>query len=193
MARNAQWTQLAAVSLSLSGYQGAKAALAGITGGLEQAGVAAVNKMAAKTKTRVSAGLTKFLNIKKSNLKRRLFVTKATRAKPVATIRIMGRPIGLINFNAKDTNVKGVIATVVRGEAPIVLPHAFIATGKFGNTHVFQREGPSRLPIDTQFSQRLYDLFKRSPVPADLAVFVPNDLQTQMRGQVQRILARARP
>ncbi|MGC4033689.1 MAG: phage tail protein [Tepidisphaeraceae bacterium] len=186
----------------------ARTALQGLPGAVDKAAVAAVNKTLTRMRTQVSKGLAGprgFLNLKQANLKRRLIVKKATRTSLIGSLKIMGRPIGLVNFNAKDTrrstydrSGQGVHVQVIRGGPRVGnygsqgqfndLDHAFIAEGLSGNRHVFMRRFESRLPLDNLYSQRLYDLFKISPVPAKLREFVPDELDKQIRSQIDRFL-----
>lgn len=165
-------------------------ALGDIPGAVDRAGAAAVNKTLAKMKTRTARGLAAHLTVKQANLRRRIFVVKATKSALFGSVKIMGRPIGLINFKTLDTKRTGVRYQIKKGGPVYEEPDTFIATGKFENRHVFARLSSRRLPIATQFSQRLYDLFNDSPVPADLEAWTPGELTSQLRSQIDRFLAK---
>lgn len=207
-ARAPRYRPLFETQFSAASLLQARTALHGIPGTVDKAAVAAVNKTLGRMRTQVSQGLAGprgYLNLKQSNLKRRLIVKKASKGNAYGSLKIMGRPIGLVNFNAKDTRKstydasgKGVFASVIRGGPRVGaygrngqfndLNYAFIAEGLNGNQHVFIRRADARLPIDTMFSQRLYDLFKESPVPNKLREFVPDELDKQLRSQIDRFL-----
>jgi hypothetical protein len=200
--RNPRYVTLYTVTASTASLSQVTAQLRGIDGGVRKAAVPAVNKTLSKGRTWLRQGLTKFLTIKSSNLNRRIFVSKATQWDFEGSIKLMGRKIGLINFKSEDTRKsaydptgKGVFAQVIRGGPVLRLPFAFIAKGRYGNkvspagnVHVFQRDGAGRSPIETQYSQRLYDLFKQSPVPAQLKRDLPVELRKNLNTEANRVL-----
>lgn len=183
------------------------AALTNISNGVPRAMSAGINRTLAKGKTATRRGLTKYLMIKAKNLARRLFVGKAKPTKLEGDLRVMGRPVGLINFQGSENRIKtgwgtkdsgtGVTVRVTQGGSAIALPNAFIAKGKFGNVQVFQRvkaggkigTRAGRFPIATKFSQRLYDLFEQSPLAQWIPAGMQADLPIQVGSQIQRLLA----
>lgn len=179
-ARNPKAKVIATIKLSTAKLAELDATLFDITNGVPRALSAAINRTAYKGKPMLRKGLTGLLTIKAANLKRRIYSKKATPQKLQGSITLMGRHIGLINFKNRDTKVAGVIAQVYQGGEKITLPHAFIATGKFGNRHVFQREGRKRLPIDTRFSQQLYNMYLESK----LAKSYPEELQATFNEEI---------
>ena len=178
------------VSFGSTNLQAARIALEDIPKAFDKAVPAAVNKTLAKTQTFARKRLTTLLTLKARNLKRRLFVKKASVTKPEAFLQVMGRPIGLVNFAAKDMrkSKQGVRYQLYRGGSPEFEERGFIATGKFGNRHAFERRGKRRLPIDTLYSPSLYYLLNKVKLPDELTAFVAKDLPVQLRGQVSRFL-----
>jgi hypothetical protein len=207
--RNPKQVKLFELSVSSEKSGELDAALEGIPKGFDRALSAAINKVLAKGKTAVQRGLTRLLTIKLANLARRVFVRKATANSGTisGTLSIMGRPIGLANFQIKDTRVKtgwgtkasgrGIIATVLRSGTAEVLPNAFVAKGLNGNVHVFQRTKfggkigtpAGRFPIATQFSQQLYDLYVNSPLAESVPAGMQEDLPVQVDSQIDRFLS----
>lgn len=189
------------VGFSASKFEEARTALGNDEQKILRAMSAAVNKTTAKTRTMMFRGMTRYTTIKRKNLARRTYVSRATPQKLFSRITMMGRPIGLINFKHFEDREKsgwgtaasgtGVYVEVVRG-VKHRFRHSFIATGNMGNVHVVTRTGRKRLPIETVFSQRLNKLYDQSPVPQQIAAFVPGDLNKQLSSQIDRFLFKAK-
>jgi hypothetical protein len=74
--------------------------------------------------------------IKVGAIKKAISIRKANRSELTAVVRAVGRPIPLINYQARQTKA-GVTVAVLNGRKTIT--HAFIATMKSGHKGVFIR------------------------------------------------------
>lgn len=111
-----------------------------------------INKAVRDTASLVTTILFNEVNVQRNNIRKRITEEKATKTKLFGKVKILNRPIGLINFGARDTRKgkqrgsrkpgsgRGVIARFYRSGAETRLRHAFIATGKSGNRHVWLRD-----------------------------------------------------
>ena len=131
------------VNLSItSNVAGITAQLTRIVGEQQKAVVRALNKTAAQARTAASQEVRSAgYNMKASAIKKSFSISKATGKNLVVVLRATGRPIALINFQARQTK-SGVSVNVKTGRK--VLNHAFIATMKNGHKGVFERTGAAR-------------------------------------------------
>ena len=119
-------------------FDAARRVLDGMPGALGRAGVRAANKTAASGKVSTARILQKRVkevggSIKAADVKKKIYVNKASGKWSAAQLKIKSRGISLMHFGAKQTAV-GVSTTI--GEEP----HAFIAaTINKGSPQVFQR------------------------------------------------------
>jgi hypothetical protein len=195
-------------------YLRAKALLANIPNGLQRAMVSAINKSVSKGRTTVIRGLADVVNVKRNNIAGRVDTEKATRDRPIGYIKILGRPIGLINFHAKDTRLRkrhggeGVTAKIFKGGETVTYPHAFIGVGKADNKQVFERKRnlgiyrpkePHYLPNTGRLMARigsirgvsLLDVYKQRPqLQKNATDLIRKDLATQVESQIDRLLKR---
>lgn len=195
-------------------------------GGLGKAIAGGVNKTLAKGRTFIVGQMKEKLNVRPRLIaaspagKPRITVRKATERRLGGSIWILNRPIGLINFGAKDTRPKklrgsrkpgsggGVLAQIYRDGSKQVYPHAFIAKGRNNNQHVFQRaekpvvgrdelyvkgskSSPGRYPIGIYRGVSLFKVYNENPrITKAVIDFMQADLGKQLLSQVDRILAR---
>lgn len=122
-----------------SDLKGIKAGLTKYVGEQQQAVIRALNKTAQQARTTSSVEVrTAGYNIKASAIKKSFSIDKARRGKLVVMLRATGRPIGLINYGARQN--KGGVSVQVKASRQ-VLRHAFIATMPNGHKGVYQRTG----------------------------------------------------
>lgn len=98
------------------------------------ASVSALNKMAARIKTRISSVLREKYNIKKSDLDTYLHIRKATRIKLNVEITAGTKKIGIDHFGNIKQGTHGVVVEITRGK-PVeirVKPSATVNSGIFG-------------------------------------------------------------
>ena len=191
-----QPTSLATATFSTAQLAEAQQALSAIKNGLPRATTAAINKTIAKARTAALRGLTQYLTVRRPVLDKRISIRKATVGRPEATLRVLGREIGLINFKARDTRKpgkrggQGVVYEIIRGQP--VGPgdnDFFIAKSPSGNRHVWERAyGAPRLPISVQYSPSLYSIYTRGPVKGQVETLVQQDLPRQLDSQIDRFL-----
>ena len=104
--------------------------------------VRALNKTVAQVKVRASryvrdAGY----KLKIADIKKAIKVNQASTGRLRADAVANGRPISLMNYNARPVSA-GVSVDVLNGRKTIA--HAFIATGRGGNQQVYVREAGSK-------------------------------------------------
>lgn len=106
---------------------------------MDQAVARALNKVAVTARAEASKSLqAEGYGIKASAIKASFRIKKATRSDLEAWLRATGRPIPLINFDARQ--IRGGVSVKVKGKRTL-LKHAFIATMPNGHTGVFERVG----------------------------------------------------
>lgn len=146
-----------------------------VPNGVNKALIGAVNETLTAGRTMIVKQLTALLTVKSEDIRgskkkgkgARITIKRATQARPVGLIRILGRRIGLINFKVRDTRPppesskpfagrslmevaglakrkrrhrgRGVIAQLFRTGPSKRFPEAFIAVGLSENRHVFER------------------------------------------------------
>lgn len=125
----------------------------------DKAVVRALNKVAAQAKTAASKEIRAAgYNMKAADIKKRIKVTRATAANPVAMVRVTGPVTPLIEFDARQTR-EGVSVKVKNGRK--LIRHAFIATMESGHRGVFIRKdgkqpGRRGRPILNRDIEQLY-------------------------------------
>lgn len=189
--------------------------LVGIANGVPRAITGSINKVLGKARTEVVAGLMETLAIKKKDVLRtpsgteRITVVKASKDRLEGLVRVMGRPIGLVNFQHKDLRKRrknrrygqsfpgeGVRVQIYRNQPPTLLRHVFKTTGRGGNVHLFQRTmrggKPSpRLPIERLTGPSLLTVVRKNPqISTRVQDRIDSELQKELDSQVNRLLKR---
>ncbi|EON13412.1 phage tail protein [Pandoraea sp. SD6-2] len=119
--------------------RGITADLSRYLGEEKKAVVRALNKTANQARTEASKEVRSVgYNIKASAIKKSFAIKRASAGNLVVTLKATGRPIGLINYGARQGG-GGVSVQVKSGRK--VLKHAFIASMPNGHRGVFERTG----------------------------------------------------
>ncbi|ALS63646.1 phage tail protein [Pandoraea apista] len=119
--------------------KGITADLSRYLGEEKKAVVRALNKTANQARTEASKEVRAVgYNIKASAIKKSFAIKRASAGNLVVTLKATGRPIGLINYGARQGG-GGVSVQVKSGRK--VLKHAFIASMPNGHRGVFERTG----------------------------------------------------
>jgi hypothetical protein len=108
----------------------------------------AINKTLTTVKTQATARIGNELNLKAARIKEDISLQKANYGKLSGAFISTGKPVGLIQFTARQT-AKGVSFKVKRTGARTTLKHAYIGKGKGGGLHVFWRK--NRMPGTGKF------------------------------------------
>ncbi|WP_456390631.1 phage tail protein [Hydrogenimonas sp.] len=120
-----------------------------------------VRRMGQRLKTTATKEVRKTYSIKANKLKDKIKTRTMTDGNDVAwRFKISGNQSSLINFGARKTK-KGVSVKVRKDRGRRVIRGAFIATGKNGNVHVFQRIGKDRLPIESKKTLSIPQMFNK--------------------------------
>lgn len=112
----------------------------------EKAAIRTLNRTADKARVAASKTVRETYNIKAGDLNRSVKTSKASRSNLTAILTIIGKPVGLILFGARQT-LKGVTYKILKNGGRAKLHHAFIAVMRSGHRGVFERAGKARLPI----------------------------------------------
>lgn len=115
-----------------------------------------LNDTAKTVKSEMSKVVRAYYNIKKQDLDPKMTITKATKGRDEAIIKVRSQPIGLIHFNATQSvaKVKGAktyyktSAKVLKQSRKGVVKGAFIGKAKTsGSLQVFRRTTDKQYPI----------------------------------------------
>jgi hypothetical protein len=119
--------------------KGIAASIASHVADQQKAIVRALNKTANQARTAASVEVRAAgYNIKSSAIKKSFVISRASAGRLVVVLKATGRPIGLVNYGARQTKA-GVSVQVKTGR--LLLRHAFIATMPNGHRGVYQRMG----------------------------------------------------
>jgi hypothetical protein len=148
----------------------------------EKALVRALNKTADQVKVQASREIRAAgYGLPAAKIKKAIAIDRAGASTLVATVRATGRPIGLINYGARQTKA-GVSVQVKNGRR--IINGAFIATMPSGHKGVFYRKGAKHkkvgtgrsawhgLPIDELFGPAIPSAFMNQVVQDALVAAV---------------------
>lgn len=194
----------------------ARVELAGISNGLSKALAGAINKVLTKGRTEVVRGLSETLAVKPSRIRQtpggteRISIRRAMPSKLEGFIKILARPIGLINFKIKEKRKKkgrkygavypgeGIFGQVYKSGPAFRLKHAFIAKGRSGNVHVFQRTRKgskyvARQPIEALKGPSLLTVYREHPELHERTERrIADELAKELDSQINRFLKRSK-
>jgi hypothetical protein len=117
---------------------------------LNLAAMRALNRAATTVRKEASSEIRKVYNLTAAVAKAQMKITRATKYSLEAVVTAKGKPIGLIDFSARQT-ARGVTVKVRRDSGRKLIPHAFVAAGRGGGEQVFLRVVPG-----TEKTTRLY-------------------------------------
>lgn len=138
---------------------------------VNQATVRALNKTATTVRAEAARKIGREYNIKIGAAKSQMWITQANRGRVKATITVSGRPIPLVEFDARQ--VRGGVSVKVKGTRKVVRG-AFIATMRTGHRGVFVRTSGRRLPIRQLFALSLPVAFSQKQI-VDALLSVASD------------------
>jgi hypothetical protein len=115
-----------------------------------RATASALNKTAAAAKTRTVRGVAKSIVVPQKHVRKRVYISRANSKKMRVRLRNYYRGISVIDLNARDSGKSGWRSRKGRGvkAGKRTYSSAFIARGRNGKQHVFERKGSARLPVD---------------------------------------------
>jgi hypothetical protein len=160
-----------------------EARLAGIKNGMRDATRTAINNSLRSGRAEVVRGIYTAVTVKRSNIRRGTGIDPARRGdpNPAGRIKVLGREIGLINFEHREkpdetgwgtsASGEGVFYKVYRDDEQEQLRHAFVATGNNDNEHIFEREirggavgtREGRFPLKRHQGVSLLDVYEDRP------------------------------
>lgn len=167
---------------------------------LNQAAPRALNATATTVRAEAARLIGKTWNMKVGAAKGQMNIVRATRAKLVAKIVVSGRPIPLIEFDARpnvaQSGGKGQrnVSVRVKGQRK-QLRNAFIATMKSGHRGIFVRvnagKSGGRLPIKELFSLSLPVAFTQKQIMDALRVVSAERFNETLRQQMRFVQLKA--
>ena len=159
------------VTINQAQMERLKRTLRAVPGGLKRVIPPAINRTATQARTVASRALSRKLQIAVGQFRKRIRISKATRARWSATMHLTGKRIPTIHLGARPTN-HGVTYRSHGGRK--LLRHAFITYVMFaskkgdggwdmGQTkQVFFRKGKERLPIVKQWSVSVAGMYSKA-------------------------------
>lgn len=162
----------------------------------EKATVRAINKTAEQVKVQASREIRDAgYNLKIAKIKKAITLRRASKTELVAVLRATGKPVGLINYSARQTKA-GVSVQVKNGRK--LISGAFIATMPNGHKGVFVRKGHghrkvvkggkttwSGLPIDELFGPSIPSAFMNKVVQDALRSAVREKFPRLLKHELQ--------
>ena len=127
-----------------------KSVLSDIKNGYKNVLVTSINKTLTTAKVQATARIGNEMNLKAARIKEDFTVQKANYSKISGAVSAKGKPVGLIQFGARDLH-KGVSVQVLRSNPRTLLKHAFIAR-RGTKDHVFWRTGRDKVAAARKFS-----------------------------------------
>jgi hypothetical protein len=138
---------------------------------VDVAAVRALNRTATTVRAEAARRIGREYNIRIGAAKDEMKIRRATRDDLKAALVVSGRPIPLVEFDARQTAAG--VSVKVKGTRKVVA-HAFLATMKSGHEGVYIREikgsakRPGRLPIRQLFSLSLPAAFTQEQIMSAL-------------------------
>lgn len=129
----------------------------------EKALVRALNKTAITVRAEASREIRKEYNLKSKVVKDQIRIFRANRATLTAVIEASGRPIPLVEFDARWGRKQAGASVRVKRERKVV-KGSFIAVMPGGHRGVYVRQGKKRLPIRQLYSISLPTAFTQKRV-----------------------------
>ncbi len=173
--------------------------LAAVPKGWRRVASRAVNHTARKARTRIVQELRRRLKMRSTDIRKDVTLRRASYANPEARIRIGGKPIPLVRFQARQT-ARGVTYRQPSTGRRVLSPHSFIATMRTGHRGVFRRRRAGgkrvgRLPINELTGKSLLGLFEAAPalargIMAETSIELERRLDHEVRHLLERRAAR---
>jgi len=142
------------INISKSQIKNIHALVADIKNGAKKVLVTSINKTLFTVKVQAVARIGNEINLKAGRIKQDFKIEKANYSKISGAVTAAGKPVGLVNFGARQVQ-KGVSVKVLRSGSRTLLKHAYIATGRGkgnGKTHIFWRAGRNKMPQAKRFT-----------------------------------------
>lgn len=159
----------------------------------DQAASRALNRTATTVRAEAARMIGHDYNMKISAAKGQMEIRRATKNDLRAAVQVSGRPIPLIEFDARQ--VRAGVSVKVKGTRKVV-SHAFIATMKTGHKGVYVRIGPPgdlapRLPIKQLYSLSLPVAFTQKQIVDALLTVATERFAETMAQEVRFIQLKA--
>jgi len=205
MAYRDLYTQTVDFTIDEAQLKNLRETLEGIPRAYHRAVSGAIKRTLLKVRTKVIRQLAGILTVKRKNIGKRITVQAYGES---GTLKIVAREIGLINFSYSETKyakikrdgsiaTAGITSRLYKGGPEIRYPHAFVAKGKSGNLHIWERamepggKRAGRLPIERLNGLSLYEVYAQRPALLEEATEgLREELSVQLASQIDRFLGR---
>lgn len=189
-----------------------------IKNGVPKALAGVINRQLPKVRTEAVNGLSDVLTAKKGSIRKmpsgtdRITIVKASPTKLEGLVKILTRPIGLVNFRHLVRRGAGFVVQIFKNGPQVHLRHVFKRTGRSGNVHLFQRQrritalkagGASqlaitrasgfvgRLPIESMKGPSLLTVYRKHPeIHKRIEARLDADMQKEIDSQIARFTKR---
>lgn len=146
----------------------------------------ALNRTLANVVSEITGEIAKRMATTKRAIKGALLIKKARFVRQIATVLVTHKPIGLIEFKARQTR-KGISASEWGKRRTYA--HAFIAKGK-----AMVRRTSERFPLKTMWGPSVVQVWERIDLGARLDVIVrtkfPQHFATDLKGRLAKLSRR---
>jgi hypothetical protein len=175
-----------------------------------------INKTLATAKTQATARIANEINLKSSRIKEDFSIKKANFGDISGSLKATGKPVGLVNFGANQTQ-KGVSVKVLKSGSRSVVKHAFIAA-RGSKEHVYWRSTPRsqipaakrylpgkrhsapwakmgkdiRLPVERLTGPRIEDIYAKPKVLGPVTIQAQHVYLLNVENKIDEILRRHR-
>lgn len=173
-----------------------------------------INKTLTTARTQATARIGNELNLKAARIKQDFTVKKANFGDISGSLKATGKPVGLINFGANQTQ-KGVTVKVLRTASRSLVKHAYIAA-RGSKKHVYWRSTPRntipsakrylpgkqhaapwarmgrdiRRPVERLTGPRIEDIFAKSKVLDPVTIQAQHVYLQNVDAKIDEILRR---
>jgi len=131
---------MTAITVNQADIAKVQAALGDLTDKYKTVMTTSINKTLTTARTQATARIGNELNLKAARIKQDFSIKKANFSDISGSLKATGKPVGLINFGANQTQ-KGVSVKVLRSSSRQVVKHAYIAS-RGSKAHVYWRATP---------------------------------------------------
>lgn len=157
----------------------------------------AINRTLTAVNAEGSVQVRKIYKLKANRIKKDFTIRKSTRTKLTGAWRATGKPVGLIQFGARQ-NRKGVSVKVETDSARKTIDHTFIQIGQNRSEHIFWREKQSgkmvpRYDILRLEGPRIEDALSKPKAQKALQNKADETLQKRLDAEANYILSKAQP
>jgi hypothetical protein len=179
------------VEVHESGLKELESMLSGIKNGAVKALVNGINQTVKTMSVQIKARIANDVNLTAARIGQDIRTGTANYQEPSSYVKVIGKPVGLINFGAKATK-KGVSVKVKKRGSSFIVSNAFIAKGNVWRRAIQGGKRVGRLPIERMTGPRVADIFAKPEIYETMQIQSAKLLQDNIDKQAEDILRRSR-